>query len=88
MIFKPSLGQPKSVRLSDRVGIDLVSTRATLTLKSRQGNVTVRFAEHFHPLWGALILLSEFPVPQQLGAPQVQYRASAATVKFAGRGTR
>jgi len=84
LIFKSPLGQPKSVRLSELTGLDLVSTRATLTLRTAQQSVTVRFAEHFHRLWGALVLLSEFPVPQQLGAPQVQYRASPATVKFPG----
>lgn len=84
LIFKSPLGQPKSLLLSELREVDVVATRATLTLRTSTDSVTIRFAEHFHRLWGALVLLGELPVPQQTGTPQVQYRASATTAKFKG----
>jgi hypothetical protein len=84
LIFKSPLGQPRSLFLSELQNVEVVSPRATLTLRTARESVTIRFAEHFHRLWGALVLLGELPVPQQVAPPQVQYRASAGTAKFPG----
>jgi hypothetical protein len=70
--------------LTDITGVDITASRATLTFKGKPQNITIRFARDFQRLWGAIVLLSELPVPAQSGQPQVRYFASAATAKFPG----
>lgn len=84
LIFKSPLGRAKCLALAELTGVEVVATRATLTLRSKHDTITIRFAEHFSRLWGALVLLGELPVPDDVATPQVQYRASPATVKFPG----
>jgi hypothetical protein len=84
LIFAAPIGPVKSLQLVDITGIDITSKRATITFKGAPQNITVRFAEDFHRLWGAVVLLSELPVPQQVSQPQVRFLASAATAKFPG----
>lgn len=84
LIFKSPLGQPKSLRLADITGIELNAPRATLTVTTGRESITIRFAQHFARLAGAIQLMNELPVPEQGGAPQVKFVTSAATAKFPG----
>lgn len=84
LIFKSPLGKPQVMNLKDLSGLEVVGKRSTLSLRHPSGRITMRFVEDFHRLWGALILLTELPVPAELGAPQVQYRVARATLTFPG----
>lgn len=84
LIFAAPLGQPKVARLADLTCVGIKASTARLIVRTPQGSITVRFAEDFNRLWGALVLLTELPVPQQTAAPQVRYLSSAATAKFPG----
>lgn len=84
LLFAPPLGPVKTVRLADITGVDLKASTAKLTVRTPQGHVTVRFAQDFARLWGALVLLTELPVPPQTAAAQVRYLGSVATAKFPG----
>lgn len=84
LIFKAPLRDVKVIVLSSITGIDLVASRATMTVRSPAGDITLRFAEQFARLWGALALFNELPVPTSVAPPQQQFRASPATAKFPG----
>ena len=84
LIFKSLLGSPQVMALSDLKGIEIVGRRSTLSLRHSTGTITIRFAEDFARLWGAIILLSELPVPESAGAPAVQFRASPVSLTFPG----
>lgn len=84
LIFKAPMREAKAVTLSTITTIDLVASRATMTLRFSGGDLTLRFAEGFARLWGALSLLTELPVPSQVAPAQQTFRASPATAKFPG----
>jgi len=84
LIFKSPLGNPQVVALRDITDLRVTGKRSTLKLVHPQGTLALRFAEDFRRLWGAIILLAELPVPEQLGAPQVHYKAAPASLKFPG----
>jgi hypothetical protein len=84
LIFAPPIGPVKTARLADITGVSLKASTAKLTVRTPQGSITVRFAQDFARLWGALVLLTELPVPEQTAAAQVRYLGSVATAKFPG----
>lgn len=84
LIFKSPLGQPKSVVLSELTAVDFDMRTAKVELKTSKESITVRYAQHFARLSGAIALLSELPVPQQVGTPQVKFVSSPANAKFPG----
>jgi hypothetical protein len=84
LIFQTPLGKPQVMALQDLRQVDVVGRRATLSLRHAGGSITMRFVENFASLWGAIVLLTELPVPEAVGAPVVQFRAAPMSLTFPG----
>ena len=84
LIFKTALGKPQVMALKDLTNIEAVGKRATLSVQGAGLWITMRFVEDFRRLWGAILLLSELPVPEAVSAPVVQYRAAPVSLTFPG----